>query len=115
MFRAKRYMDDILLMYVPLSHSRIDWWGSGCMQLSVRDDKDLHVYATTRTCKSERPIREMGKSTGTVQRPHWGDSSSPSILMERLEVITPRKLPKTTVSLWLGRLVYFPLGGFLDE
>ena len=83
--------------------------------------------ATTSTCMIERPTLEVGKSTGTVQRPHWWSLGSRDTMIivalwsEHYNLDGAQrgyyssKLPKTTVSLWLGRLVHFPLGGFLDE
>ena len=68
-------------------------------------------FVTTSTCITGRPTLEVGKSTGTVQRPHWGDSSESLNLDGAHRGYYSSTMPKTTVSLWLGRFVDFPLWG----
>ena len=78
--------------------------------MAIEGEIEGRRYATTTTCITERPTLEVGKCTGTVQRPHWGDSS-PSILMERKRLLLLDTAQKLRFPCGWAAEMYFPLLG----
>ena len=68
------------------------------------------------TCITERPTLDVGKSTGTVQRPHWGDSLIESLNLDgALRGYYSSKTAQNYGFPVVGPLGAFPPGGFLVE